>query len=285
MEKIDGEAANGITNNGNVDIEGIDENASSSTASHTIKDVEHNNTDANNDDANNDTSTEAENNAVSSEEKQPIKGADEAANYLCNQVCYETISNDSADNTELDLSLGLNKGADNDGISSNNAEKVEDIIDVGVKKDETNNGNELENDDEKKKDKGEEKPEDDTEQVLPVPVEEISSANESELVNESTNNNADPINKQSDTDTPKKDDDLAIESIEASNDSESGENSAEAAPSFDEIPAEKDVALPAETADAEKAALGESSELEHAAEPTVEASSPTKEEAASKKPL
>lgn len=284
---MDGEAANGITNNGNVDIEGIDENASSSTASHTINDVEHDKTDANNDDANNDANAEAESNAVSSEEKPETKSADAAGNYLCHQVCYETISNDSADNNELDLSVGLNKEADNDEISPNNAtDKVEDIVDVDTKQAETNNGNELENDDDKKPDITEEKPDDDDdEQVLPVPAEEISAAKETEHVNESANNSDAQVNKPNDTDTPKSVDDLAIEATEADTASVSGENSAEVAHSFDEIPAENDVALPAETADAEKAALGESSELEQAAEPTVEASSPTREEAASKKPL
>lgn len=276
LEKsLDGEAANGITNNGTVDVEAIDENASSSGIADALNDsAQHDKVDTTNDDTAAAVATiEAINDTkpVATSEAAPI------ATSFIHQACYETISNDSVDNVELDLSL--NRAED---IADEDIEAAREVSEA--KEDENKAVIEPTIAEENKLPVEEEKSTNDEESTedpaAAAPVEEPNAAIETETANE-TGKTVDQEEALSKNETPTSSSNLEIE---VSGDIESECSSSEAAP-LEDNQLENEVALPAETEVEEKAALGESSELEIAAQPTAEASSPTKSASGSNKLL
>lgn len=107
LAKLGGEEANGIVNHGNVDVEAIDDIASSSGVRDALNDIASDKA----------TATKAEPDSVPTADdataaaKADIDKITDSAMSFMHQVCYETISNDSADNTELDLSVGHHREA------------------------------------------------------------------------------------------------------------------------------------------------------------------------------
>lgn len=271
MAKVDGESANGITNNGNVDVEAVDEKASSSGTIDALNDSAHSKVETANDENANGSEVNNDTKPVASAESTPI--AKVATNFI-HQACYETISNDSVDNVELDLSLNRAKDIDDEDIEaaqevSNDKEDAnKDTVEPPLVE-ETNLTVE-----DNKTDKDEESP------AVAVPAENPTSENEKEIANE-VGNDAAEEEASNKIETPTSSGDLETES---SNGSESERGAGEAAP-YEEDPLDNEVALPAEPEVEEKAAVGESSELEIAAQPTAEASSPTKSASGSNKPL
>lgn len=279
LAKLDGEEANGIVNHSNVDVEAIDEMASSSGVRDALNDIASDKA----------TVTKAEPDAVPTADdatavaKADIDKITDSAMSFMHQVCYETISNDSADNTELDLSVSHHKEAIREGgdtpekvVADGDGEKV----DADAASDETKE--KIENADMKDPEQVEADPVADS-KIETVTTEQpaVEHADGENLIE----NNSDDVGQSGRSTEPPKSSDSPEAGTFNETEIEMGIVQGAVRGEHLEEAVENVVTLPPEPVVEERSLLSTCSESGTTAEPTHEPSATDTEEAAPIKPL